>query len=511
MAGEIVTKSKRFYCVSIVPDICLTPVGPTMVPIPYIIIGEFSEATGVSPNITSNGEPVVIHASTVIPSVRGDEAGTGKGIKSGTVGGRVQAMEMSSTLSFNGERALRVGDLVYMNDKNTIGKIFERTNAQEPGAADRTGKQGERQSSQPGAGPSEALAALEALLRRAGAIWGEGETVAKKTVEFIPRAILSFVPGGHLLSAALSAATSSNGTSQSGNFAMPKRPSNAMQSDPNRGIGHDGGVSRGRVPGALAKEEAIESSVEFTPNDPLCTMPPAAQSAEELAALEKIRNGPQLQATSGDGLSPIQRFLIDSDLQYRYPIGGAAYGAAKLLGGSNRAADHMLMLGYSVEVVGGAATGGGLLRPGPIYVGPRSVSENASSGIRFGPKTLIGPGNAEDVRGKTRENESATILQKKGYIVEQNPVVPGRKRPDFRVNGDIYDNMAPSTSNPYSILTTAGDKVLKGQAPNIVINLKDSAASAQSIHEVFGSNPLPGGGTVIVIDKFENISTIKGK
>lgn len=107
MAGEIVTKSRQSCCVSLVPDFCRTPIGPNTPPIPYMIIGEFAEATGVSTNITSNGEPVVIHASTVIPTVKGDEPGTAKGIKSDTVGGRVQPMEKSSTLSFNGERAAK--------------------------------------------------------------------------------------------------------------------------------------------------------------------------------------------------------------------------------------------------------------------------------------------------------------------------------------------------------------------------------------------------------------------
>jgi hypothetical protein len=179
MAGEIVTKSKRFYCVSIFPDICLTPMGPTMVPIPYVIIGEFSDATGVSPNITSNGEPVVMHASTVIPSVRGDEPGTGKGIKSGTVGGRVQAMEKSSTLSFNGERAVRVGDLVYMNDKNTIGKVFERLDVSALKAFPKACE------------PGGTLAVL---------------TEAMEARSFIPCALLNLIPGGPVSLAPLSAA-----------------------------------------------------------------------------------------------------------------------------------------------------------------------------------------------------------------------------------------------------------------------------------------------------------------
>jgi hypothetical protein len=138
MAGEIVTKGARFYCVSLQPDICKTPNGPSTPAIPYMIKGEFSEATGVARGITSNQEPVVVHASTVIPTVTGDEKGTAKGVKSKTVGKRVQHDQRSSTVSFNGERAIRVGDTVFMNDKNTIGKVYERS-APPPAAPAREG------------------------------------------------------------------------------------------------------------------------------------------------------------------------------------------------------------------------------------------------------------------------------------------------------------------------------------------------------------------------------------
>jgi hypothetical protein len=224
MAGEIVTKSRRFYCVSLVPDFCRTPIGPNTPPIPYMIIGEFAEATGVSTNITSNGEPVVIHASTVIPTVKGDEPGTAKGIKSNTVGGRVQPMEKSSTLSFNGERAVRVGDLVYMNDKNTIGKVFERLDASAfnpfPKACE----------------PGGTLAVLmDALEARA----------------FLPFALMNLAPGCPSVTAAVvNAAIGSVDPSKSDTAAtVPRQWSVGEQSRTNAGTlrvaaGIDGGVSR---------------------------------------------------------------------------------------------------------------------------------------------------------------------------------------------------------------------------------------------------------------------------
>jgi hypothetical protein len=359
MAGEIVTKSKRFYCVSIVPDFCRTPIGPNSPAIPYMIIGEFSEATGVSTNITSNGEPVVIHGSTVIPTVKGNEPGVGGGIKSNTVGGRVQAMEKSSTLSFNGERAVRVGDLVYMNDRNTIGKVFERL---DPWSSKAFPKACE---------PGGTLAVL---------------TEAMAARNFISCASLNFVPGGPSLVAADHTTLQSSGgvhegldpslASDVGNrsteVAEASFPANATDGGVSRGRGK-GGRDRGvanlenaNKPKQVAKNAvnnrvAAANSV-FITNDPLCTMPPPAPSPAEIAARERIENGPRLQATAGDGFTPIERYLHSTDRLYQSPIGAGLYGVSKELGASDRTADHFLMLGYSVDTVGGAATGGGMLR-----------------------------------------------------------------------------------------------------------------------------------------------------
>ena len=75
MTNETVTKSGRFYCVSLTPDICKTPVGASTPPLPYTIVGEFSEAKGASPNVKSHSEPVVLHGRTTIPTVKGRRAG----------------------------------------------------------------------------------------------------------------------------------------------------------------------------------------------------------------------------------------------------------------------------------------------------------------------------------------------------------------------------------------------------------------------------------------------------
>ncbi len=126
MTNETVTKSGRFYCVSLSPDICKTPVGASTPPLPYNIIGEFSEARNASPNVKSHSEPVILHQRSTIPTVKGDAPGKAGGIKSGTVGKQVDTKVASTIHRANGARLVQVGREVWMNAHNTLGKIYER-------------------------------------------------------------------------------------------------------------------------------------------------------------------------------------------------------------------------------------------------------------------------------------------------------------------------------------------------------------------------------------------------
>ena len=126
MAHETVTKSKRFYCVSVTPDICKTPVGSSVVPIPYNITGEFADAQSVSSSVKTHGEPVFLHGRSVIPAVKGDERGTLGGVKSGTFMKKVESNGHSSTKGSNGTKTVQESRFVWMNDRNTIGRIYER-------------------------------------------------------------------------------------------------------------------------------------------------------------------------------------------------------------------------------------------------------------------------------------------------------------------------------------------------------------------------------------------------
>ncbi|MDQ1829738.1 RHS repeat-associated core domain-containing protein [Massilia scottii] len=126
MAHETITKSRRFYCVNLYPDFCKTPVGNAVVVVPYKIKGEFIEAVAVSPNIKAQGEPVFLHARSFIPTVTGDERGTLGGIKSGTFGQKVESYEYSLTKGANGTQTIQESRMVWMNNRNTFGRVMER-------------------------------------------------------------------------------------------------------------------------------------------------------------------------------------------------------------------------------------------------------------------------------------------------------------------------------------------------------------------------------------------------
>ena len=81
------------------------------------------------------------------------------------------------------------------------------------------------------------------------------------------------------------------------------------------------------------------------------------------------------------------------------------------------------------------------------------------------------------------------MLAKSGYDIEQGPTVPGPKKPDYRIEGEIFDNYAPATSDPRSIWTEVGKKVKKKQASRIVLNLDDSDITMDALQTQFASWP----------------------
>lgn len=78
----------------------------------------------------------------------------------------------------------------------------------------------------------------------------------------------------------------------------------------------------------------------------------------------------------------------------------------------------------------------------------------------------------DDVR---MQNEAADVLARSGYRVRRLPEVPGRKSPDFEIEGRLFDCYSPRPSTSVDgIRTKLRDKIGDGQAERFVVDLDRS-------------------------------------
>ncbi len=127
--------------------------------------------------------------------------------------------------------------------------------------------------------------------------------------------------------------------------------------------------------------------------------------------------------------------------------------------------------------------------------------------VSKGRKTKISSkDNLETIRSLTRENESADILAKIGYDVEQNPKVDGPKNPDYKINGKVFDNYSPGANkSPRGIMSKIEDKIISGQTERIVLNLSDWKGNINDLIKQIKDWPIKGLKEIIAIDKDGNI------
>jgi hypothetical protein len=108
-------KEDQWKAVCTVPDVCKTPMGGSTPPVPYQVTAEMNIAKGVSGDVHANDHMVHKDDKTIMPKTEGDEPGTAKGVKSGTVGEQAWNVEKSSNVNVNGEEVVRKDDKVEMN------------------------------------------------------------------------------------------------------------------------------------------------------------------------------------------------------------------------------------------------------------------------------------------------------------------------------------------------------------------------------------------------------------
>jgi len=105
------------------PDVCKTPVGSAVVPIPYPNISQSSTLKKGSKSVKINGQSAVLKGSTFASS-SGDQAGSLGGIVSGVTGKETEFTSYSFDVKIEGKNVVRHADMTTHNKKNTIGVVF---------------------------------------------------------------------------------------------------------------------------------------------------------------------------------------------------------------------------------------------------------------------------------------------------------------------------------------------------------------------------------------------------
>jgi hypothetical protein len=113
-------KEGKFKAVSTAPSVNKTPAGPCMVPVAYPTSVDLSNSVGVAQSVRLNGKPTYVLGSSQ-PTCKGDEQGSGGGVRSGTVNGEVKPTGASTTVRAEGSRVVREGDPNIMNGGNNPG------------------------------------------------------------------------------------------------------------------------------------------------------------------------------------------------------------------------------------------------------------------------------------------------------------------------------------------------------------------------------------------------------
>jgi hypothetical protein len=128
-------KNAKFMAVSTAPSINKTPMGSSTPPVPYPVCHNLSNSVGVVPHVKLNSDPAYVLDQTTQSRCTGDEPGTAKGVKSGTVSGEVKPTSASGHVKITKKRVVRVGDTCTLNAGNCPGVYVAGPASAAPGAS----------------------------------------------------------------------------------------------------------------------------------------------------------------------------------------------------------------------------------------------------------------------------------------------------------------------------------------------------------------------------------------
>jgi hypothetical protein len=114
-------KNSSWKAICTAPDFCKTPVGSSTPPIPYQVIADLGQSAKTVPNVRFNGDPCKVLDQSIVPKCTGDEPGTAKGVKSGTVADKVEPTSASTTVRATKKRVVRHLDTCTLNSGSCPG------------------------------------------------------------------------------------------------------------------------------------------------------------------------------------------------------------------------------------------------------------------------------------------------------------------------------------------------------------------------------------------------------
>lgn len=114
--------------ICLAPDVCLTPIGGAMVPIPYMIVSSLEWSAKTISNTEFTAQKAFTMASRT-NKVTGDEPGTGGGVSSGVTGGWCRPKSNKSSVFVDGHELINNDNIYEMNcagpdgASNTVGRL----------------------------------------------------------------------------------------------------------------------------------------------------------------------------------------------------------------------------------------------------------------------------------------------------------------------------------------------------------------------------------------------------
>jgi len=113
------------------PDVCLTPMGSSLVPVPYTNVARSATLANGSKSVKINGGMSAIDGCCYRISI-GDQPGIGTGVMSGTIGDKAEFTNYSHDVKIEGKGVCRNSDPMTQNNRNATGKNQDSTTGPPP-------------------------------------------------------------------------------------------------------------------------------------------------------------------------------------------------------------------------------------------------------------------------------------------------------------------------------------------------------------------------------------------